>query len=152
LSAGIPCARWRPIVEYTFVGRNGEEIISFNSVQRLHFTPDDTNVQATTLIHDCTKNEAGTTAEPCIYTASPWTTFTIPPGTILGAFGPGIQLMNNQNPLTQEVMAQVVSNGTVPGLWDNLHLTDHTSVVPPVPIPPGCPECVHIHWRWAKDF
>src|SRR5262249_77102 len=62
----------------------------------------------------------------------------------------------NQNPLLNETNIQVVqlgqplprpenNNQTV----DNLHLTYMDHVQDPR-FNPGCPECVHVHWRWPS--
>jgi len=45
---------------------------------------------------------------------------------------------------------KAIANGTA-GDWDNYHQS-FKRITPPVgfPLPaPGCPECVHIHWRWG---
>src|SRR5687767_15447049 len=85
-----------------------------------------------------------------------------------------------RNPIVQELWGRGISNGQAAGHtngpcredgpFDNLHQTwkDHV-LTPPlnftnftvpiigVPIPdgtvgPGCPECVHMHWRWGSEF
>jgi hypothetical protein len=61
-----------------------------------------------------------------------------------------------ENPQHNEVNLQVVHHGqAIPvtgnngeGI-DNLHLTYNNFVVEPR-FNAGCPECVHIHWRWAS--
>jgi hypothetical protein len=58
--------------------------------------------------------------------------------------------MNDQNPLRTEVVDSAIISGGA-GLWDNFHQTFNIGVGEPLP-PPGCPECVHIHWRWSSIF
>ena len=74
---------------------------------------------------------------------------------------PGRQLhitntYRQQNPLTSEVNLNIVQSGQAASLpdnngetVDNIHLTYSPSVSEPR-FNPGCPECVHIHWRWAS--
>jgi len=74
--------------------------------------------------------------------------------------GPGVQLKENQDPLTKALVLPIIHDGamikdpTTHHPWDNLHLTSDASgmVSPPIPSPPGCEECVHFHWRWDAYF
>lgn len=74
--------------------------------------------------------------------------------------GPGIQKLNGEDPLTRGFIRQVIVNGKqfndpqTGHSWDNLHLTSSAvgKVEPPIPVPPGCAECVHFHWRWDAYF
>src|SRR6185503_12871926 len=59
------------------------------------------------------------------------------------------------NPLPREVWRTVIRDGhatvTPSHAWDNVHQTYKQSIFEPGgnPVPHGgCPECVHIHWRW----
>ncbi len=46
----------------------------------------------------------------------------------------------------------VIKSGMSMNSWDNWHQTYKNEVDDPSTFPagPGCPECVHIHWRWSK--
>ena len=83
---------------------------------------------------------------------------------------PGITANYGTNPLTTETAVRVIQNGLTASATnliptkstgplpfiraDNLHLRN-TENDAPIQEPqtngnPGCPECVHIHWRWAQ--
>jgi hypothetical protein len=122
------------------------------AVERLHFHPDGKPIAASTLAHDCNKFEtiSPNGVDPCFII------FGIPtPGL------PGISLYQNQDPLQNEAAQVAVGKvriadlgggpGNLPGFQDNIHLTTNAYVGLPVPLPPGCAECMHMHWRWASD-
>ena len=178
--AQFTCARWKPIYSYSFLGRGGETLSSLGMPERLHFTPDGEPLRGNAVIHDCNNGESGTLAEPCWIT-DPSTVATdiypVPrienpgePNPIIRndpTFLPGIKLLDNTATLGHEVLIEAIKNGInvnwytgLPndlskpqqGTWDNLHLSRNAFVDLPVPLPPGCAECVHIHWRWAQYF
>jgi len=144
------CQRFRPALSYTFLPGAGDQLAVVGAVERLHFHPDGKKIAASTLIHDCNGNETvSPNGDTCI---------NLP----LHAPAPGIALLHNQNPLQNEAGQVAVNNlpsaglgggpGNFPGTQDNIHMTTHSSVSLPVPIPPGCPECMHMHWRWSSDI
>ena len=51
-----------------------------------------------------------------------------------------------------EYTASMLAFGLNIGIWDNYHQTYQSMVQEPtfVPPEPGCPECVHVHWRWGE--
>jgi hypothetical protein len=51
------------------------------------------------------------------------------------------------NALSNEFEVSAITGGQA-GIADNYHQTSKATVVLPLP-PPGCPECVHMHWRWS---
>jgi hypothetical protein len=57
-----------------------------------------------------------------------------------------------RNPVLTEYTASMLAFGINIGVWDNYHQTDQSMVQEPtfVPPEPGCPECVHVHWRWGE--
>jgi hypothetical protein len=130
----LNCARWKPIVQVRFHPGDNDALLSVNVVQRMHFRPDAKTVAATTLAYDCDngveKSPAGDTCQP-----------TIPPFHLLA-------LYRDQNPIQNEAVVRAIKQNQ-PGDYDNLHLTWHGQVGLPLPLPPGCPECVHMHWRWG---
>lgn len=171
LFSNFVCARWKPIASYTFVGQNGETLKSLKMPQRLHFTPDGDPVRGNAVIRDCERKETGTNAEPCLFTSlSPLSPFEVyaSPDSSPSTRVPGIKLKNNTATLGSEVIEDAIIGGKSKswhstddlaslknpqkGTWDNIHLTRNAFVDLPVPLPPGCPECVHIHWRWATFF
>jgi len=71
-------------------------------------------------------------------------------------------ILRQHNPIAHEAVHTVIQSGRRGGepywpgspeiaRWDNYHQTSEAHVEPPsgIPIEPGCPECVHIHWRWG---
>ncbi len=51
------------------------------------------------------------------------------------------------NPLPNEAHVRVITGGKDIGSWDNIHQTNWEHVTHPLDT--GCPECVHMHWRWG---
>jgi hypothetical protein len=71
-----------------------------------------------------------------------------------------VKAYSGENPLKKEVGFRVVDAGQAVVVEDpagarrtidNLHQTSLFSVDEP-DISPGCPECVHVHWRWASHL
>lgn len=125
----LPCARFRPIVEYKFYGQNQELLTSINIVQRDYFQVDGKPGNSNAIFRDC---------------ESPFDPFPTCELSVI-AF--------RRNPLLTEYIARVIDNGNDTGVWDNFHKTYLSIVKEPalLPIPtPGCEECVHIHWRWGR--
>jgi hypothetical protein len=131
--AALNCARWKPILAFKFHPGTGDSLTSINAVERLHFLPDDQVVNATTLGYDCDGSQNAS-----------------PAGDLCNAIPllPLLALYQGQNPIQREVVVDAVKNNQPAG-YDNLHLTSSPKVGLPSP-PPGCPECVHIHWRWGQ--
>jgi hypothetical protein len=134
-SETLPCARFKPIVKYRFVGRGSDRLDFFNAVQRHFFQVDGRPVNTVGLFRDC-DNPLDLNG-PC----------------------PGKIFEFKRNPLLQEVFTRVIENGSTTHIFDNFHLTYNSkieepgvdfSVIPPsLEQKPGCPECVHVHWRWG---
>lgn len=155
-SGKAPCARFKPIVEYRYLS-DGPALKALKAAQRLHFrivepppsTPSTSNVA--TLFHDCdTTDSLGT----CVVTWPPVSNPGAPLGLpfhVVGAFG-------NENPLAGEAVLRVVEQGSATEITDdkgtsrsvdNLHQSSLMAVDEP-DLNPGCPECVHMHWRWSS--
>ena len=142
------CGRWKPLVSYQFHPGNVTtlDILSFNAVQRLHFTPDAMATRAVAATRDCDSNyQTG-----CAFA-----------GNHIEAFAPG----NQTKAIGNDLVFLAVNKGNViypqdglgnpdnlAGRYDNLHVTPAHEATIPDPLPPGCFECVHMHWRWGKDI
>ncbi len=135
------CAHWRPMVSYSFTPGAGERLTSINVAQRLHFLPDGEPVAAAALLTDCDadqqQNDAG---DPCAHPPVPF-----------GDSLPGVAAHHDSWHIGFSTVVNVIERG-VRAHYDNLHLTRLESVESPLNLrPPGCPECVHIHWAWGRD-
>jgi virginiamycin B lyase len=145
-----PCARWKLVLSYSFHAGKGDALQAVHAFERLHFHPDHKMVRGAMLTHDCEPVELGDdVGDPCVNG----------PGGLARLPGiPGIAIFGGENPLRWEVEVGAFRSkccgvvGEIPGNADNLHLTTQASVGLPVPIPPGCPECIHIHWRWGATI
>jgi hypothetical protein len=138
------CGRWKPIVFYHFQDDSGSTLlVSLNAAARLHYTPDALAVRAGMLARDC---DASAPKDNC----DPTGHLDVYPPT--GGGQPAIQ----NEVAVRGVSAALGSSPTQPanlaGRYDNVHQTPTSSVEGPVPVPPGCPECVHMHWRWGSNL
>lgn len=131
------CGRWKPIITYDFEDTTGKTLLrSLNAAERLHFTPDAVAVRAATLMRDC--NNAGPSSDLCGPTGL-------------------LEMYSGESAISHEVairglVADSTSHSTLAGRYDNVHQTPSSAVQGPVPIPPGCPECVHVHWKWSDKI
>jgi YVTN family beta-propeller protein len=160
-------------------GTTADQLKSINTVQRLHFAPDSNSASASasTLIHDCNVSEIisdgllalgsfVTGSVPNFDCISAQFSFLPPPQLRVAP----LRLLQDQNPLATEAIGHAISNGQA-GSWDNFHETSLSSVLQPALVLAqldlttlisgngfnilwktfvgGCPECVHIHWRWG---
>lgn len=122
-SSTLPCSRWKPIVKYRFTGQNGETLRSINIAQRQHRKVDNNPYDTVGLFRDNdTLRQVGTS---------------------------GFDLFGRKwNPLESEWYDEVIKGGADARKWDNVHETYMGRVDEPL-INPGCPECIHSHWRWG---
>ena len=133
-SENLQCARFKPIVEYKFDGANNEMLTSINTVQRAYFLVDGLFDKSTAgIFRDCDNP--------------------------FNLFGPCFNeiFLQKRNPLREEHIIGVIETGNDRGTWDNFHQTNNSFVAEPtfaglsgITDEAGCPECVHIHWRWGK--
>ncbi|MBI2678406.1 MAG: hypothetical protein HYX28_06465 [Candidatus Koribacter versatilis] len=134
----VPCARFRPKLSYKFVPEEDKDEKEFKvvTVQRLHLLVDGRAVNSAMLTHDVDGMvSAGMNVHPIDQGVLP------SPVEILGG-----------NPLDTPRRATVIRDGlAVDGAPDNFHQTWKDSVELPTVLSPGCPECVHIHWRWSSN-
>lgn len=125
-SATLPCARWKPIVSYRFTGPAGD-FHKLEIPQRHHFRDNGFEGNSVGLFRDCDYN----------------------PLLCLGLGG--VIFTDKVNPLTYEYGSNVIAQGKDAGKWDNFHQTFLGSVDEPL-VNPGCPECIHMHWRWGTHL
>jgi len=61
-------------------------------------------------------------------------------------------IIRRKEDIRSEKLYTAIKDGGLAGDWDNYHQTWRSDVRGPSTIPsgPGCPECIHIHWRWGK--
>ncbi len=145
------CGRWKPLVIYQYhAGSSGAFLVSVNAAERIHFTPDAMAVRASTLTRDCdgVAPQGNCLPDPRVGLAF---LEVFPPTAPLRGFSGG------ENPIQHETVIRAVqasdagTPANLPGRYDNVHLTPADHVALPLPIPPGCPECAHVHWRWGAD-
>ncbi|HRD48908.1 MAG: hypothetical protein JNK95_02060 [Candidatus Competibacter sp.] len=125
----LKCARFYPMTSYTYVPDDpSKQVNEVTIAQRLQFSVDGANANTASLLQDL---DPGPTAN--------------------SVFG---------NPMVSAVSADAIIGGHL-GAVDNIHQTSNPAGVqePGVDLTrgregagPGCPECVHIHWRWSSFF
>ena len=127
-SHSMRCARWKPIIEYNFRPANGDQLKFIHFAQRFHFQNNGAVNNTVGLFRDC---DFPAYLGGCIYG--------------LG----GLLFYDKLNPVEFSLKERVIHRGKDAGTWDNFHLTFNDFVDEPG-FGPGCPECVHLHWRWGK--
>lgn len=135
-SGTLPCTRFEPLVHYKFESKGGEVLYSFDAVQRNEFAVNGSPFNSIGIFRDCDS----------------------PLG--IGCFLKlkGYVFKYKWNPLKIELKARVMQGGHDFGTWDNIHQTYNRKIFdePGVdfrrlpPVSGGCPECVHMHWRWGR--
>jgi cysteine-rich repeat protein len=144
-SGQVLCARFKPRVTYTFGAGPGDKLTQVRTVQRLVFDVDgrvmngQQQADAVAVFRDVQPGAH------CILHP----TSCLSPVKALG------------NPMPHEVLGTFSGAGSVgpaiklggkKGKWDNFHETFNDAVQEPNLIcTPGCPECVHMHWRWSNE-
>ena len=132
----VTCARFWPLLRYEFQPENDNEQahFQFKTSQRLHFLVDGRAVNSAMFAHDVDGLEAAATNKPD-----------------QGFLPSPIQIMGG-NPLEDPRTFNVIEDGkAIPRSADNYHQTWKEEIEPPTIYAPGCPECVHIHWRWSSN-
>jgi uncharacterized repeat protein (TIGR01451 family) len=138
-----PCNKFRPMLEYSFHGGDGEFLSSLNTPMRLHFqdTVATGNTVALTRDYDRFRDVL---AHPVV----PFRTVYNPLSSSWWS-----QVIVQRSPTNPDKSANKV---------DNFHQTNDKSSVTlpglglsglttqPYVLPAGCPECVHFHWRWSS--
>ena len=127
----LNCSEWKPTIDYEFFGEPDQVLLSFNAPQRMHFRERNDPQQFVGLYRDQDD---------------------FPPAEVR-VFPPP----RARPRITPERALQVITAGAK-GEADNYHQS-HQAITEPGFHPggnpligPGCPECVHIHWRWGKSL
>jgi len=134
----LRCSRFFPKFSYTYSGPDTLESITIP--ERLYFRDEDTSNDQVKLFQD-----------------SDVPISIIPPSVSPIA---AHLLVDSESPQGQTQPIPVILNGTRNSNWDNYHqsfqeITEPTAFSfnpnnnPALGPHPGCPECVHIHWRWG---
>ena len=123
----LPCSPWKPFVKYQLYGP--AQMVSLNIPQRFHFMVNGFAENSVGLFRDC--------------------------DSLLGClWGGGYVFSHKFNPLDMEWDDRVVTQGQDAGTWDNIHQSFNRDIHEPADFPhfltPGCPECMHFHWRWGE--
>jgi uncharacterized repeat protein (TIGR01451 family) len=120
------------MVNYEFHGGNGEVLDWINIPQRHHYQ-----------VKGAPYNSIGLFQDNDTY------------GEILSNYAS--ILGEKRNPLNQEFWSTVIGVTTASTFspryrdvrFDNFHQTNYPKVQEPTALGPGCPECLHEHWRWG---
>jgi uncharacterized repeat protein (TIGR01451 family) len=125
--AALECSPWKPFVKYQLFGPG--QIVSLNIPQRFHFMVNGFPENSVGLFRDC--------------------------DSLLGClWGKGYVFSEKFNPLDMEWDDRIITQGQDAGTWDNIHQTFERDIQEPADFPhfftPGCPECMHFHWRWGE--
>ena len=150
-SGSLPCARFKPKVDYTFTNTSDPANVTnprIRIVQRLHFDPSKSERPrgdgSEAVLHDCNnKTELGLLCFPDATFAlggNPLDREIINVAIIKGGLGvpasrPFAYSADNYH---QTYRDRIKEPGVSVGNLKHFHLTH-----------PGCPECVHIHWKWG---
>ncbi len=168
----LSAARFKPIVKYQyFTSANGPQLLTFNTAQRFLFQPTERFHQQTGGAPSQLFPDSPTSVATLFFDCEHLDNVFLcnGPGVTGTASDEGSHFFG-ANPLLRETAIRIIENGktaptaigsTVPPTLtraDNLHLRARvgenggsTKVAGPSPTGhPGCPECLHIHWRWAK--
>lgn len=123
-SETLLACKFYPMVKYGFCGHDGEELVEFSAAQRFHFNVDDVPPNSSAFFEDKISLDSHPGTEPV-----------------------------GGDPLPHETNIIAVAHAQK-GTADNVHQTWAESIDEPgfdslgVFSAAGCPECVHIHWRW----
>ena len=138
----VGCAMFKPLVRYEFhPGKSTDRLVRLSTAQRFHFSVDSPYPSAASTVPN-----SSVAAHECDGTAGVY-----PPPPCNPAFPYFVTYLKGQNPLLFEAGGKAVQFGQ-PGSWDSYLQTSKAAISPGVPVVPGCPECVHIHWRWSSVF
>src|SRR5258708_15247026 len=169
----LSAARFKPIVSYQYYSDTGPAFKSPNTAQRFQFEPTAFQFNSTTtpptFTYPASSSEIGTFFKDC--DASDFVFHLFCFVDYSGGHVDAGVITPDGNPIPNEITVRVVQDGQQPGHFvpfsttgdprspldraDNLHLRSFagatTDIAGPTPSGhPGCPECVHIHWRWGS--
>lgn len=128
-TSSLPCSIIKPLVSYKFVSPDHfDTLTSIEVPQRLHFAVDD----------------PGLTGQSELFTHD---TDTVPLAVPVGNTDTSSRYSRELSEFEAVAIQGASKEGSA--TVDNYHQTPKPYVQLPYP-PPGCPECVHVHWRWSK--
>ncbi|MBZ5508477.1 MAG: Ig-like domain-containing protein [Acidobacteriia bacterium] len=163
-NAALPTGKFFPTVEYKYFS-DGSQLNSITLPQRFHFDARDIGNQP---LAKASSNATLLTCDPDSLLASA--------GGIIGLSGcsgvAGVGILHGENPLEKEQSVRVIEAGktnvfadsgahfigVLRQSVDNYHQSPQPAAKPDqgIDLPgigfPGCPGCVHIHWRWATQL
>jgi hypothetical protein len=132
------CTKFRPMISYKFTKSGNESLKDINIPIRLHFEVLDNAPDTIVATRDVDE-----------------------PSGLLGSgtYFSGVILdpKKSRIPARMEEWWSVVRKDLPDtGLLDNFHQTNKKVFQPPTlnwdtGVTPGCPECVHMHWRWSRQ-
>ncbi|HET6975524.1 MAG TPA: Ig-like domain-containing protein [Pyrinomonadaceae bacterium] len=136
------CTKFRPSVSYQFQPGPGESLSSLNIPQRLQFQVKEITQNKTPNTVHFTRDRDGFQAGQLLANTTPF--------------------IKERIPVVVEEFFRIVKEGLGNKDFnsvDNFHQTNNLNFVAPYLVPgtdprnpkvmPGCPECVHMHWRWS---
>jgi uncharacterized repeat protein (TIGR03803 family) len=174
-SGTLTCAKFFPSVSYSFSDPNYKATITTSQRLELSASSDATaddpfGRNESGIFHDCNFNDPSLACGNILVKLGCTASLTevgiiiCPPP--LGDLPLETVTAFIHNPLVTEVIGMAINAGQA-GDWDNFHQTYNSKVSEPTLqslkkfvealkkrnmnklIAPGCPECVHIHWRWS---
>jgi hypothetical protein len=128
-----------PMVSYKYLSAGGDSIVKFSALQRIQFVPNNkpNKIGGThyKLFEDCDDG-----FQAFYHLGGIRNDEEVQKPLYYSPIAHGTALIDNAWPWTN-----------TPGIWDNLHISYGTEINGPSSTPPGpgCPECVHMHWRWT---
>ncbi len=119
----FPCNPYKFTVTYEFDSQGGEAFQDIEIPQRMHFRPDNDTTNTGKFFEDANN---------------------------LFELGFPPNIIQDDMRVDAEGVEFMLFDGNR-GNWDNYHQSSRSLVTAPNAIPsaPGCPECVHMHWRWS---
>lgn len=138
-TSSLPCSIIKPLVSYRFVSPDQfDTLTSIEIPQRLHFAVDDQGLSGQSEIF--TQDEDSPPPPHVILVGDT--------DTKIGASDARPAFYARE---LNEFEAVAIQGASPDGAStvDNYHQTAKPYVQLPYP-PPGCPECIHIHWRWSE--
>lgn len=138
-TSSLACAVLKPLVSYRYVSPDGfDTLTSLEIPERLHFGVDDPGLAG--------QSELFTQDEDS--PPPPHVSLVGDTDFSLGLAGALPAAYARERHEFEAVAIQGASSEGA-SVADNYHQTAKPYVQLPYP-PPGCPECVHIHWRWSE--
>lgn len=147
-----PCNYFRFTVEYDFLGDTGGDIF-VDIPQRIHTKVDDVEENRVRFFRDVDLDKFNLPECPGGLLAAivlpgvcgPSVINNLIPNSLSEGFSP----IDNSFYVDEEKVINAISGGKKAEM-DNFHLSSARTITGPTLINPGCPECMHVHWRWSN--